>query len=119
MTPPRRFAIGTHGPERSRPFPTNPRFPFAISPHGASVGAHSICARAVRGGGNIPGGQGIRPHKLKINDWNASLFILTHRNALDLDERSLRQRGDLHAAARGEAAVEVGAVNFIHGAEIP
>ena len=41
-----------------------------------------------------------------------------YRDALDLDEGVFGQGGDLDAAAGGEAAVEVGAVNLVHGAEI-
>ena len=43
---------------------------------------------------------------------------LPHRDALDLDEGVLGQGGDLDAAAGREAAVEVGAVDFVHSAEI-
>ena len=43
---------------------------------------------------------------------------LPYRDALDLDEGVFGQGGDLDAAAGGEAAVEVGAVNLVHGAEI-
>ena len=43
---------------------------------------------------------------------------LPYRDALDLDEGVLGQGGDLDAAAGGEAAVKIGAVNLVHGAEI-